>query len=285
MTLPWYGLNTFLLVVGLLIRVSLFMQSVIAHSQKQAEELKTFACDRKELAALRKRLDDERTENLHLEKVNVELQRQLEEQKKELEAHKHAHQEQLKEQKKAHQGKLLLPSSTCTVRLILDSEKLSTTELRRILMSKEGLLTDVKNLLYRHTDDVKRLQKVIGDTERQFVDGLQRIKMLGEELENLKGAARELVDMVDPPEEGEANPRPLLEQLREAPKKVFKFLSEALVTCVSNALAVVKSFLPHAQLEIFAQGMAADCTEDQFDKYLLEAQPVSERIVQSVMKD
>jgi hypothetical protein len=40
-----------------------------------------------------------------------------------------------------------------------------------------------------------------------------------------------------------------------------------------------------AQLEIFAQGIAADCTEDQFDRYLLEAQPISERIVQSVMQD
>jgi hypothetical protein len=138
-------------------------------------------------------------------------------------------------------------------------------------MSKEELLTDVKNLLYRCTDDVERLQKEIGDTERQFVDSLQRIKTLGEELEDLRGAARELVHMVDPPEEGETNPQPLLERLHEAPKKVIKFLSEAPVTCVNNALAIVKSFLPSAQLEIFAQGMAADCTEDQFDRYLLEA--------------
>jgi hypothetical protein len=84
---------------------------VIAHSRKQAQELKTLARDCKELAALRKRLDDEKTENVHLEKVNVELQRQLEEREKELEAHK----EQLREQKKAHQGKPLLPSGTCTV--------------------------------------------------------------------------------------------------------------------------------------------------------------------------
>jgi hypothetical protein len=133
-------------------------------------------------------------------------------------------------------------------------------------MSKEELLTDVKNLLYRRTDDVERLQKVIGDTERQFVDSLQRIKTLGEELEDLRGAARELVGMVDPPEESETNPRPLLERLREAPKKVMEFLSEAPVTCVNNALAIVKSFLPSVQLEIFAQGMAADCTEEQFDR-------------------
>jgi hypothetical protein len=108
----------------------------------------------------------------------------------------------------------------------------------------------VKNMLYRRTDDVERLQKVIGDTEQQFVDCLQQIKTLGEkeerqrkELEDLRGAAQELVDMVDPPEEGKASPQPLLEQLCEAPKKVLKFLSEAPVACVSNALAYVKSFL------------------------------------------
>jgi hypothetical protein len=133
---------------------------------------------------------------------------------------------------------------------------------------------------------------VIGDTKQQFVDCLQQIKTLGEkdeqrqkEMEDLRRAARELVDMVDPLEEGEASPRPLLEQLREAPKKVLKFLSKAPVACVSNALAIVKSFLLDARLEIFAQGMAADCTEEQFDEYLREAQPVAEQIVQSVLQD
>jgi hypothetical protein len=257
------------------------MQDVIADSRRKSEKQWGVVSDHKELVALKRCVDDEKTENLHLAKVNAELQRQLEEQKKALEAQRNA----LQEQKKAHQGKPLLPLSTCTERLNLDSEKLSTAEFKRVLMSKEELLTDVKNLLYHRTDDVERLQKVIGDTEQQFVDGLQRIKTLGEELEDLRGAARELVDMVDPPEEGGANLRPLLERLSEAPKKVFTFLSEAPVTCVSNALAIVKSFLPNAQLEIFAQRMAADCTEDQFDRYLLEAQPVSECIVQSVVQD
>jgi hypothetical protein len=41
----------------------------------------------------------------------------------------------------------------------------------------------VKNILYRHTDDVKKLQKVIANTEQQFVDCLQQIKTLGEEKE------------------------------------------------------------------------------------------------------
>jgi hypothetical protein len=100
----------------------------------------------------------------------------------------------------------------------LYSENTFTAELRKILTYKEELLTDMKNMLYRRTDDVERLQKVVANTEEQFTDCLQQIKTLGEEkerrqkeLEDLRGATKKLVDMVDPPEEGEAGERPLLE--------------------------------------------------------------------------
>jgi hypothetical protein len=150
----------------------------------------------------------------------------------------------------------------------------------------------VKNILYHSTDDIERLQKVIADTEQQFADYLQQIKTLGEEkeqrqkeLEDLRGAAKKLVDMVDPPEEGEAVERPLLERLLGAPQKVIKFLTEALVVCVSHALAFVKSFWPEAQLEMFAQGVAVECTEEQFNEYLQEAQPVAEQVVKTILQD
>jgi hypothetical protein len=157
----------------------------------------------------------------------------------------------------------------------LDSENIFTAELRKILTYKEELLTDVKNMLYRCIDDVEKLQKVVADTEQQFADCLRQMKTLGEkderrqnELEDLRGSARELVDMVDPPKEGEASERPLLQRLLGAPQKVIKFLTEAPVACVNHALAFVKSFWPEAQLEMFAQGVAAECTEDQFNEYL-----------------
>jgi peptidoglycan hydrolase CwlO-like protein len=99
-----------------------------------------------------------------------------------------------------------------------------TAELRKILTYKEELLTNVKNMLYCCTDDVERLQKVIADTEQQFVDCLQQIKTLGEEkeqqqkeLEDLKRAAQKLVNMVDPQEGGEADGRSLLERILGAP--------------------------------------------------------------------
>jgi chromosome segregation ATPase len=64
-------------------------------------------------------------------------------------------------------------------------------------------------MLYHRTDDVEKLQKVIADTEKQFADCLQQIKMLGEEkeqrqkeLEDLRVAAQQLVEVVDPLEDG-----------------------------------------------------------------------------------
>jgi hypothetical protein len=48
----------------------------------------------------------------------------------------------------------------------LDYENIFTAELRKILTYKEELLTDVKNMLYRRTDDVERLQKVIANTKQ-----------------------------------------------------------------------------------------------------------------------
>jgi hypothetical protein len=78
-------------------------------------------------------------------------------------------------------------------------------------------------MLYRHTDDIEKLQKVIADTEQQFVDYHQQIKMLGEEkerrqkeLEDLRVATRQLVEMVDLLEDGAADEWSLLERLHGA---------------------------------------------------------------------
>jgi chromosome segregation ATPase len=86
------------------------------------------------------------------------------------------------------------------------------------------LLTDLKNMLNRHADEVESLRKVMADTEKQFVDCLQQIKTLGEEkeqrqkeLDDLKAAAQELVEMVDPREDGAEDEPPLLDRLRGAP--------------------------------------------------------------------
>jgi hypothetical protein len=81
--------------------------------------------------------------------------------------------------------------------------------------------------------------------------------------------------MVDPQEGSEVDGRSLLELLLGALQKILSFIAEAPTTCVSHALGLVKSFWSQARLKVLAQGSAADCSEEQFSEYLLEARPVA----------
>jgi hypothetical protein len=147
-------------------------------------------------------------------------------------------------------------------------------------------------MLNRHADEVQSLRKVMADMEKQFVDCLQQIKTLGEEKEQrqkefdeLKTAAQELVEMVDPQEDGAEDGPPLLDRLRGAPQKILNFVTEASTSYVGHALGLVKSFWPKARLEVLAEGAAADCTDENFHEYLLEVRPVVEKIVGNMVQD
>jgi hypothetical protein len=105
------------------------------------------------------------------------------------------------------------------------------------------------------------------------------------ELDDLKTAAQELVEMVDPQEDGAEDGPPLLDQLRGAPQNILNFVTEAASSYVGHALGLVKSFWPMAQLEVLAEGAAADCTDENFREYLLEVRPVAEKIVGNMVQD
>jgi chromosome segregation ATPase len=111
----------------------------------------------------------------------------------------------------------------------------------------------MKNMLYHRTDDIEKLQKVITNTEQQFIDCLRQIKTLSEEkeqcqkeLEDLRVVAQQLVEVVDPQEDSTTDGRSLLDRLRGAPQKVLSFIAEAPTTYVSHAIGLMKSFWPKA---------------------------------------
>jgi hypothetical protein len=132
--------------------------------------------------------------------------------------------------------------------------------------------------MYRRTDDVERLQKVIDDTDKQLVDCLQQIKMLGE-------AAQQVLEVVDPQEDAVAAGSSLVERLRGAPQKILSYVTEASTTYISHTLGLVRSFWPEARLDVLAKGMAEGCSEEQFREYRREARPMAEKIVESLEQD
>jgi small-conductance mechanosensitive channel len=101
-------------VVELLVLISPLMQNVIKHSQKKTEKLKAFVSVHQELATKDKRISEELTKSIYLQR---ELDKLKQEQTREtwlLKNDLRNLEEQLKEQKKVHQGKPLLPASTST---------------------------------------------------------------------------------------------------------------------------------------------------------------------------
>ena len=82
-------------------------------------------------------------------------------------------------------------------------------KLKKLLETQEGLVTDLKLLMYRRADEIKKLTNIKKDIDCQIVETMQQIKNLAaerdlykKELDELKIAAQAVVDMVDLSEEG-----------------------------------------------------------------------------------
>jgi hypothetical protein len=108
-------------VVGLLVLIFPLMQDVIKHSQKKTKKLKAVMSGHQELAVKEKRISEELTKNIYLQRELDKLKQEwtremwlLKNDLRNLEKAIFELQEQLKEQKKVHQGKPFLPSSTFT---------------------------------------------------------------------------------------------------------------------------------------------------------------------------
>ena len=91
-------------------------------------------------------------------------------------------------------------------------------------------MTDLTNIMYRHTDAVEKLTKLKADADKQMVSDMKQIRELAadrdqkaQQLADLEAAAQVVVDMV---EDEEAAGKSLLERLRDAPQRLSSFFSD-----------------------------------------------------------
>ena len=91
--------------------------------------------------------------------------------------------------------------------------------------------------------------------------------------------------MADLPEEGTEMTKTLVERLREAPQKIVRYLSDNTKLYVAHVLGLVKSYWPQANQAPLGEGMAMVSSEEDFSKFVEEAKPVTEKIVESLEQD
>lgn len=115
------------------------------------------------------------------------------------------------------------------------------------------------------------------DGEVSLVEAMTTIKAKQEELQRWSEVVQPLADMVEPPAEG-VEPRPLLERIRDAPVKITSYV-QGMVKFVSiQLLSFVKSLYPKADLCPIAEGIARDCSDEAFQRYMEEMDLIDEEI-------
>ena len=98
----------------------------------------------------------------------------------------------------------------------------------------------------------------------------------------LVAATQAVVDMVDP-QEGEASSnRSLVERLEEAPRKIIDLMMATSKNYLSHMLAVVKSYWPQHKLALVAKGIAADCSDQDFQGCCKETEMIAEEILNNL---
>ena len=100
---------------------------------------------------------------------------------------------------------------------------------------------------------------------------------MSQQLADLEAAAAKVV--VDMVEEEEAGEKSLLERLREAPQRLGSFFSETSREYLANALGLVKSFLPSANLSPIGDGVAVGCSEEKFSEFVAEMKPIADKVI------
>ena len=66
------------------------------------------------------------------------------------------------------------------------------------------------------------------------------------------------------------------------PHKFAEYFAETSRNCVAQALGLVKSYWPAAKIVVLGDGMCSKCDDDQFVKYVEEAEPVADQIVKLI---
>ena len=117
---------------------------------------------------------------------------------------------------------------------------LTLAELKSLLLKRDELVTDLKNIMYHHTDVVEKLTKVKANADKQIISDMKQIKDLvadcdqkPQQLADLEAAAQVVVDMV---EDEEAGGKRLLDHLREAPQRLSSFFSDTSREYLAHAL-------------------------------------------------
>ena len=76
--------------------------------------------------------------------------------------------------------------------------------------------------------------------------------------------------------------RPLMDWLRDTPGKLKAYLQRLRKSIPQQVLSFVRYFYPKANLNVVADGVAGDCTDDKLKTIMEEVEPIADRVAQHI---
>ena len=137
------------------------------------------------------------------------------------------------------------------------------------------MVLDLKILMYRNADEIKKLKKIKADSDQEMVGAMKQLKELSESrdsmqqelvvLREVRDAAHEIAEVMEIPEGNENKLLSLAGKFRKVPEAFERFVSTTTHQYVGHVLGLVKSYWPTTRLDALRKGAKADCTEEQFN--------------------
>ena len=119
----------------------------------------------------------------------------------------------------------------------------------------------------------------------QFADLEGHLKAANSALADLERATDPVLEVAFPDARAAANPPSHMELLRMAPERLRAHMKEVALISSDQALAVMKSHYPRADLARFGEGYAEGATEESVTALLDEARPISNVLVENLELD
>jgi hypothetical protein len=69
-----------------------------------------------------------------------------------------------------------------------------------------------------------------------------------------------------------------VDRLKEAPGRLAAYVKHLAKSIPNQALAYMKSYFPKTPVDVFAGGLAANCTDDQYKELLEQMVPIAEQV-------
>jgi tetrahydromethanopterin S-methyltransferase subunit B len=120
------------------------------------------------------------------------------------------------------------------------------------------------------------------------VNCYKSLQKLNEDCKKLWGQLKELEEAVVPiarllvSHPGGPKIAPLVDKLKEAPGRLATYVKHLVKSILNQVLEYIKSYFPKALVDVVADGLAANCSDEQYKALIEEMTPIAEQVAEKL---